>query len=212
MPELVDCLPQLGLYPVLPTVMVSTSGTPQTYDGTPAVVSITTGGTAGNEEIDLLLPELPVASGSYNPYLVGLRVIFCITTLTNNADTVVITADGSGVIDFYPNNDPTGAKGMSAGVELSRFSPMVCFVFCGDSWHIDRWLTNDSFGGEFRYGPAALSTVGQVANVYGQSVRLRPEAGGLIILETSGGHIPTADPAIVDAVWNSAGTLKISAG
>jgi hypothetical protein len=207
--ELADAMPQLGVYPVLPTVPLVTSGTPQTYDATPAVLSITTGGTAGDELVDLDLPDLPV-DGWANPYLVGQRVVFGLVVQTNAADRVVITAGGSGALRFYPSSTASGIRGVLNGVVLDYVGAMVCFIWCGDSWKIDYAYTGNNFGGENDYTSASMSTVGadNTISMIGGSVEAQTEAG-------ASGNLPGGDYRLILGDGSGAGrqgTLVIAGG
>lgn len=174
--ELAEALPQLGVFGTLPAVEMTTSGTPQSYDGTPAVVAITVGGT--EEEIDLALPELPVG-GWFNPYIIGQRVIFCLVGMAGPGDSVVITAGGSGAIRYYPQNQASGVRGVLNGVVLDSLGYAVCFVWCGDAWCIDYALTNQNFSGDNDDVSVALQTfgAGHAATIAGAYASLQTQSG-----------------------------------
>jgi hypothetical protein len=176
--QLADAMPELGVYPVLPTVTLTTGSSPSTNDGTPAVVSITTGGTAGDELLDLSNPDLPV-DGWANPFLVGQRVIFALVTQTDPADRVVITVGGSGTVRFYPTNTANGIRGIINGAVLDYVGGMICFVWCGDGWKIDYALTGSNFGGTNDYTSASMSTVGadNTISMVGGAVEAQTEPG-----------------------------------
>jgi hypothetical protein len=231
--ELVDALPLVGVYPVLPAVTVTTSGTPTDYDGTPAVVGVTSGGTAGDESIVVALPDLPV-DGWFNPYLIGQRVIFCLVTQTNASDRVIVTVDGVTDTLFYPSNLAQGWSGITDGIVLDYVGASVCLVWCGDSWRIDYALTGSNFSGTQKYGTALLTTTGQAAVVGGNRIETQTadgasgdDPGGDLVFQfgsgsgagrqgtiktggASGNPLPTSATGLTSGMWwNNAGVINI---
>lgn len=184
---------------------VATGAVPVDVEGTAKVVQIVHSGSETTEFINLLPPaDLENSAGT--------MLVFS-ATFANAADRVEFTQenlDGT----FYPiyATDP-GNAGYVEINELSlngSFGPtticVVAFVWCGlaNGW---KYIPHMSFN---------LSAQMEVIDAYIWSAQdMFLDARDIAITPTRRlilNNLPTVNPVVAGAVWNDAGTLKISAG
>lgn len=227
-----------------PAVPITTGAEPVTADANVQVYAVTTGGTAGQEIIDLLAAE-PITDGWANGQIIGRQVVFYLAEQTDPADTVKITADGGSSIASYHTLDRGENANSFRNVVLDFVGAAVCFKWANDVWTIDARITDGCFtaireGGAYLLGSDAQSgsnDQGELAQVKGGNaagtgtggearlqggngsasgaggnVRIAPGSGGGVYANVLVEHLPTSDPAVVNALWNDSGTLKVSAG
>lgn len=191
--------------------IVTTGAATITADYAQGLLLVTTGGTGGNEIINL--PNISFDTAMANIRYIGRRVTIVLSHQTNPADVVVITTNGSspatapvpaGQVIFNGNN----IQASSPGVLLDYEGACASFVWAADTWYWDFTATD----GLTDTVQAAVSVEWE-----GSTVRLKSDSG-YIYLEAKDGKIavvnnlPTSDPVVKGALWNSTGTVKISAG
>lgn len=210
---------------------LTTGASPVTITVGPRLYEITTGGTAGSESVIIPLPTLPLASGTVNASLVGLRITFCLTTQTDPADKVVISVADNTFIDTAISGGIYIPE--ASGVSLSFEGAIVSFVWASDAWLIDSAFTDGNFDYNFQNGQTlTMGPTGPGANGAGIGTELyasnatsgSDHTGGDIIMRPGAGdgsgrwgvfqilNLATEDPLVVGALWNNGGVVNISAG
>lgn len=138
MPELTEALQSCPA-----ATPINTGASPTDVDPSVLYYEITTGGTAGEEIINVPLPDLPV-DGWANGTLVGRRILLLLKEQTDPGDTVKVTIDG------VATNLSAAPTTINDAVSISN----VILDFVGASvaveWRLDVWvlvpgLTDESF-------------------------------------------------------------------
>lgn len=188
------------------TSEITTGASPLTADLEYRVFSITTGGTQDSEVINL--PKFPLDGNGFNLSKLGSRVIFYLDTQTDEADAVNINEPDlvGGVFPVYQTSlFQNHYKQNTTSVVLDFAGAVACFIWVGFEWHMDIAITNN--------GDDATFNGSNDTKLYSnKDVLIRADldgAGGGNIKMTT---LPTSNPAVAGALWNDAGTLKISAG
>ncbi len=155
-------------------VPITTGAAPVDADSTVQLYAITTGGTGGDEYLNLPNPDLV---DGFNGDQIGRRVVFYVAEQTDPADVVKITVDGeTGFFDafgVFPSE-------YYSDISLPGVGSAICFVWQYEQWAVDaqmtRWdfvrntgVTMDISGGTITndsdsYGPPALVTGGNISN------------------------------------------------
>lgn len=177
------------------------STTSNTYGATSLVTTITDGATVSYTDTGTA-----TTTGAPPTTTPGNKVkIQMWSGQTNNALSVVDLSDNHVFVI-----DSTGAATFS---QAATFSGAVT---CGDAITVNGPLVaNDACTVS---GSLELKKAGSyalfVADATAQTVTISELSGGtpVVIFDVSTGALPTADPNVAGQVWNSAGTLKISAG
>lgn len=130
---------------VPPVTAITTGAAPVTA---PAVAnsfySITTGGTAGVEVLNL--PNFALDGNGYNNDNIGQRVSFSLDVQTDPSDVVQITLAGSGTIPMTPSNffQNARAQRVTGGIILEFAGASASVVWRGDRWLFDHAATGSN--------------------------------------------------------------------
>lgn len=197
---------------IFPIVPITTGATQTDVDpASPSLIEITTGGTAGEEEINI--PLLEMDANSVNPYNIGQRITLYLKTLTDPGDTVKVLVGGSaafGAFQSIVTSKP--ARTPISGLVLDFAGAFASFLWDGLTWRYDNlaglneyasvtWVASTNEG---------LSCPNGTTTISGKSVVITGDDGGSGDVKVL--NLPTADPTVAGALWNSTGTLKVSAG
>jgi hypothetical protein len=236
--ELVDALGQVG-YPCLPFQAVTTSAATTNIalsnTARVIVVNVTTDGSGLTRTLNLPNPTFDI-DGNGNASLVDQLVIINVVSTVDPADLTQLTANGGSTLAFYKAGMGSLIQSPSINVKLND-GATIALRWCFDTWYIDNDLTDGFFNGTYvdnnvTYGAGLSGGVsadgGNTTLSAGRGDDTRDGNGGDVILSpgsNNGGNgrhglvilgagveLPTADPHVVRALWNSAGTVKISAG
>lgn len=192
------------------------------------IASVTSGGTAGAEIINILAPPLDI-DGYYNADYLGTQITIILTTQTDPADVVTITNDGAASVQLFPEGFiETGAIGY-ADVRLNFLGAAVTYVWIGDNWALYYAATDGNFTGAQDFGDISLVTdVSHNINVRSQDgfINVQAQSAGEVIVRTDSGNLrietvsgnivvtglPAADPGVTGALWADPIThiLKVS--
>lgn len=165
--------------------------------------AITTDGTGSDQNIDIPLPSLDVG-GFANIDLLNMRLCFLLQTQTDGGDQVTFTINGSP--DYQRVPDVAGGVSLYSGVVQNFQYSLVSFVWAYSQWVVDGNMSSFQFSSGTQQDTASARLESQALN---GNVYIAPSAtGGQAFIQ----NIPTADPHISGAIWNSAGALKVSAG
>lgn len=236
--ELADALTELATVNITTDSGTPTDITLQDASVARVIVNVTTDGSGGAQTLNLPLPATPI-DGFANNALVGQQYCIMVTNQADPGDAVTVTVGGGGQINtvwsgLECSKDKIIADG---GLVLDFAGAGAVFVWAGDGWLFDYPLTDGDNSITWRSTGVVLgSNDGTVANqaqstliktgnqasgsnIDGADITVAPGTGdgagrdGLIILKHSGAAgLPTADPMVAGALWNSSGTVKISAG
>ncbi len=200
---------------------ITTGASPVSAEPTVQTYAITTGGTAGQEVIDLPMPDLPLDSYA-NGEILNRRVNFFLETMTDPDDVVKITKGGSGSITVLDQRNP-GTRLTVTGVILDYVGAMASFVWAADTWYLDRTVVDGNDSTVF----AASSYVVQIphnssgvpdqgAITFEAATSTNPTTNGSdIILQSGEASAGTADGGNIRLVLGgsaggSSGNLKIN--
>lgn len=168
--------------------------------------AITSGGTGGDELIDLPNPDMPI-DGYANGPLIGQRVVFMLEVQTNEADVVRISIGGSLSIHTFSGKAfdvYTKYTHTSTGIVLDFLGAAAAFVWNGYEWCADNAAigANDDTDWDSG-GDIAFSTQ---ANADG--------ASSGILFNTGGGTTGTGPIQLLtgDASAGIAGDIDIRSG
>jgi hypothetical protein len=189
-------------------VNITTSAVSQDVGPEPQVVYITTGGTGGEELINIVTPTLD--GNGYNTNYLGSRVFVVLAVQTDPADTVTITIDGGASCPLLVPIWSSGVTFQSSSI-LDFVGASICFVWCADAYQIDSAATDRSFNRTFR---ADDVSIGPEVPTTGAGKTLFLDAGqgdtngfiriGFVV------PLPTADPTVSCSLWNDGGNPKLS--
>lgn len=182
---------------------VTTGASPVDVNYDAKLVYITTGGTAGQEVINLTVPPFDIGT-YYNATNLAQRVTFVLVSLTDPADTVKVTVNGSDSATFYGESlQYYGIYGYDT-IVLDFLSAAVSFVWDGTQFALDLYYAGNNLSGTYDYQNITLQPRGATKNIV---LDLSQSNGNLRFV-----NIPTSDPAVVGAVWSNLGVLTISSG
>jgi hypothetical protein len=119
-------------------VNITTSAVSQDVGPEPQVVYITTGGTGGEELINIVTPTLD--GNGYNTNYLGSRVFVVLAVQTDPADTVTITIDGGASCPLLVpiwSSGPYGLIRQYSSVTLNAVGDTIMFRWDGAHWYID---------------------------------------------------------------------------
>jgi hypothetical protein len=146
--------------------------------------AVTSGGTGGTEFIEL--PDVSVDENGNNFAMAGARIVFYLVALTDPADVVQFNR----AFRFVGSWQQT-SHDKAASPTLDSVGTGVCLVWCGFRWLFDRFITSSSDNSPIvEYQPVVLDA--------SQGLKLT--------------SLPTADPLVVNEIWNNGGVLTVSAG
>lgn len=196
-----------------PSAIAITSGAvSQDLDPLQLYYEITTGGTGGDELLNL--PNLPLDANGVNGPYAGRTLVVAIKTQTNPADRVILSVAGSaGVTFLYPANfTPLSYEATAAdGIVLDYAGSSIGFVWLYTGWFATNQVTRQYDDSVVQVANVSLDGKTQLrllAGASGGSVSIEPDAAGHVLVS----NLPISDPHVLNALWNNAGTLKISAG
>jgi hypothetical protein len=198
-----------GGFPLVPTVIV-TGAAPVTADPTVALYAITTGGTGGEEVIDLPLFAYTVA-GSINPENMGRRIGFYLAVQTDPGDTVKITVGGSDQIYVYLPafvGSHLGQQRTLHGAQLTFVEATVALVWANDLWLLDEALADVFDSNVYQSDTLRIKPEDNSAGGAGSNLTLDAAQGatdGLIVMG-SNTALPTVAPATSGAIWRDPAT------
>jgi len=164
-------------------VPVTTNGdTPTDIEDFPQVVVVTSGGSAGDEVINLPRPTLD--ENGMNVPLMGQRVFVYLKTQTDPADVVVLHNNGSA---SWGEAITTTSQNFSPVQSYSRLAldfagAAACLLWVGYRWEVDVMATNGNYTQTFSSFATPV---------------LKPNDAGF--MDVSG--FPTVDPASPNAIW-----------
>jgi hypothetical protein len=196
---------------------VTTAAVSQDITPVAKVVSITTGGTAGQELLNLTAPAL--GPNDINTDYLGTRVYFVLNTQTDPGDSVKITVDGLAYCGLYIPENTIGVTRYNT-IILNFTGACVCFVWCGDKWRLDSESTDGNFSGTYRVDQVNIGPQ-PVTGSQGQPLTLDAGQGDTPGLIKMGSVVPLpeSDPLVLWALFTDgplvAGVpmpLMISAG
>jgi hypothetical protein len=179
-------------------VAVVSGASPVDLDNTKNVSSVTSGGTAGNETVNL--PNYATPFDDYtNPPLLGRRHIVFLAVQTDPGDVVKVTINsGDAIRCAFPAGQNAGEVS-GAAVTLDYVGATAVFVWMGYGWKLDNTASDNS--------ASFVANVGAVPIPRGGST-----IGSLPLwnVDSGGPNYDTAnDPGIVagvDSVTTGAGT------
>lgn len=113
---------------------VTTGASPIDANISKTVTAITSGGTAGDEYIDLPNPDLPI-DGWFNAELIGARHVLYLATQTNPSDNVRVTIGGGSGIKIKGINGAT--LGEAVALRLNYVGAAAVLIWQGEEWFCD---------------------------------------------------------------------------
>lgn len=195
MVELADALPQVGGLSTK-TYQVTTGAAPVDFELPDSTysrikVEVTSGGTAGEEIINLISPDIVnIGNPDYN----GIEITFVMVGLTDPSDTVAIKCNGDFSGHFYNPMERWIRVPSYSKIWLGYLGEAILMKWCYDSWQCDLNATNWNFT--------------YTVNV--NKLTFRGDAG--LAFDFAFAGLPSSDPAVGGQLWNDATTAKISAG
>lgn len=201
-------------------VALTTTPAVTNLDPVSSIYFVTTDGSAGETVINLTNPAAEF--GGYNSTYLGTRITLFLVGLTDPADTVRVTlggVDGGNILELV---NPYLNLSSYSTVLLDFLGAAVSYVWTGYFYSIDVNGGGNNFDGLASYAPINFSQIfvgGGLQQISFDSVNgptlINPTGTGEVQISPTGGRIimatlPIADPGVPGALWNSAGTLKIS--
>lgn len=120
---------------------ITTGAAPVEADLMTLAYEITSGGTAGVEEVDL-----PYFDPAIALVMLGRRLVFSFANQTNGSDTIKFTVDGGDTIYYYPSEafSNAGERRTVEGVVLNAEGQYAAFIWNGSDWWLDYALSSIS--------------------------------------------------------------------
>lgn len=181
---------------------LTSGGIPLDIDLSKNVTAVTSGGTAGNETVNVPNFALPVDAYT-NPSLIGTRYIVFLAVRSNPSDVVKVTINGGDAIrSAFPAGQNAGEV-IGAAVTLDYVGATAVFVWQGYGWKLDNTAGDNS--------ASFVANVGAVPITRGGT-----NIGSIPLWNTDGGgpnYDSANDPGVVaglDAVTTGSGTPSVN--
>jgi hypothetical protein len=219
---------RVSMADLVPTQVMSTQRELTPDD---AYVQVTTAGSGGVETLNLTnLGGDGATSTDFNRPN-GSRLLVELVAQTNPSDTVKLTTNGQTTVKAVPyflGLNTVTKETSAACVSLPYVGAFATFVWLNQQWYLDTVACDANCDVTFRSshititpsdhvtGDVQSSGTVYINGGYGNDVN-----GGDVVLQPGGGtaagyikllSLPTTDPHVADALYNNAGSLKISAG